>query len=421
MDAIPKGELENRLGAYAATLRASGLKRPPGKWQVYAAVSGSAMAMMTGAATSLIGSETSDTTSMPIARATANEQSFPSFRSMPMIRAVRSAMTRLDAQAAQPPVISPLGVVPIFGSGNTIQPGEWVSIYGSNLAGADASWNGDFPTLLGGTQVTINGKAAYLEFVSPNQINLQAPDDTATGTVPVVVTTAAGSVTSTVTLGPFAPAFDIVGQNIVGKNYVSGVILRSNDTGAYGGGTYDLLGPTGNSFGYYTVAAQPGDIVELFGVGFGPTASLVPAGQAFSGSVPIDSDTTFSLYINGVFVRPSFIGLSNTGLYQINLTVPNGLGEGDAVILLIIGGMQTQRSVLFPLQQTTTIPPVVGGTVGSGGGPVFFSSSGPGSCCGGGFSGGFSGGSGGGGGGSGSARKPGGKKKRWEPRLKFTK
>ena len=97
-------------------------------------------------------------------------------------------------QAAQPaPTISTGGVVTLYGTVNIIQPGAWVSIYGTNLAAGTAVWGGDFPTTLGGTSVTINGKPAYLSFVSPGQINLQAPDDTATGAVSVVVTTSAGS------------------------------------------------------------------------------------------------------------------------------------------------------------------------------------------------------------------------------------
>ena len=60
-------------------------------------------------------------------------------------------------------------------------------------------------------------------------------------------------------------------------------------SGAFGRGTYDILGPTGNSLGYPTVAAQAGDTVELFGVGFGPTTPAVPAGKAFSGAAPINN------------------------------------------------------------------------------------------------------------------------------------
>ncbi len=115
--------------------------------------------------------------------------------------------------------ITPDGVVPIYSTSTTIQAGSWVSIYGTNLASGIVNWNGDFPTTLAGTTVTINNKNAYLFFLAPGQIDVQAPDDTATGTVPVVVTTPAGTATSTVTLGQFGPAFCVVGGKIRGGHY----------------------------------------------------------------------------------------------------------------------------------------------------------------------------------------------------------
>ena len=88
-----------------------------------------------------------------------------------------SNITLTPAAAAGSPSITPGGVVPVYSSSTTIQPGGWFSIYGSNLADATAVWNGDFPTKLGGTSVKVNGKDAYLWFVSGAQINAQAPDD----------------------------------------------------------------------------------------------------------------------------------------------------------------------------------------------------------------------------------------------------
>ena len=176
------------------------------------------------------------------------------------------------------------GVVPAFSSLTTIQSGEWASIYGTNLAGGTAIWTGNFPVSLGGTSATIDGKSAYLLLASPSQINLQVPKDTATGAVPVVVTTACGSATSTVTLAPFGPSFFLLDTQ-----HVAGIILRSNGSGAYGGGSYDIIGPAGTSLGYPTVAAKAGDTVELFGVGFGPTNPVVHAGEAFSGAAATTS------------------------------------------------------------------------------------------------------------------------------------
>ena len=241
------------------------------------------------------------------------------------------------------PKILPGGVVPVYSSVNTIQPSSWLSIYGSNLASSTVSWNGNFPTSLGGTSVLINGRAAYLSFVSPGLINLQAPNDTTTGTVSVVVMTASGSASSTVTLAQFGPSF-----LLLDAKHVAGVIIRSDGSGAYGGGTYDIIGPTGTSLGYPTVAAKAGDNVALYGVGFGPTNPAVPAGQAFSGAAA--TTNSVELLINNVSVTPAFAGLSGPGLCQINLTIPPGLGTGDVSLAVAVGGAHTPAGVVISLQ-----------------------------------------------------------------------
>jgi len=254
-----------------------------------------------------------------------------------------TGQTCAAAAASSSPIISQGGIVPVYSSSTTIQPGSWVSIFGTNLAAAPATWTGNFPTSLGNTSVTIDGRAAYLWYVSPTQINLQAPDDTATGTVNVVVTTAAGSATSSVTLGQYGPSF-----SLLDAKHVAGIILRSNGSGAYGGGTYDIVGPTGTSLGYSTVAAKAGDILELFGVGFGPTTPAVLAGQAYSGGAPTTNPVQLS--VNNVAVTPSFTGITSAGLYQINLTLPAGLGTGDIPLVATAGGMQTPSTVVLSVQ-----------------------------------------------------------------------
>ena len=55
-----KSDLEHRLEAYFATLRSTSLKdvlkRSAGNWQLYAAVTGSALAMVTNASAQMIAS-----------------------------------------------------------------------------------------------------------------------------------------------------------------------------------------------------------------------------------------------------------------------------------------------------------------------------------------------------------------------------
>jgi uncharacterized protein (TIGR03437 family) len=247
--------------------------------------------------------------------------------------------------AGAAPTITPNGVVPIYSSATTIQQGEWVSIYGTNLGPTPAAmWAGNFPQSLGGTSVTIDGKPAYLLYVSASLINLQVPNDTKTGPVNVVVTTAGGSVTSTVTLAAFAPSFLLFD----GK-HVTGIIIRSDGSGSQGGGTYDFLGPTGNSLGYPTVAAKAGDSVQLYAVGLGPTNPPIVAGKPLTvNSAPTINPVT--LHINNVSITPGFAGFDTSILYQINLTIPAGLGTGDVPLSVTVAGAQTQSGVYISLQ-----------------------------------------------------------------------
>jgi uncharacterized protein (TIGR03437 family) len=182
--------------------------------------------------------------------------------------------------------------------------------------------------------------------VSPGQINFQAPDDTVAGPVDVVVTTAAGSFTSTVNLGPTSPSF-----SLLDGIHVAGAILRPDGSGAYANGTvnsYDLIGPTGTSLGYQTVAAKAGETVVLYGVGFGPTNPTPPAGQFFLGAAPTQNPV--SMRIGDVSVTPAFAGMIEAGLYQFNLTIPAGAGSGDVVLTAGVAGGSTQTAVVISLQ-----------------------------------------------------------------------
>ncbi len=247
------------------------------------------------------------------------------------------------------PAISSGGIVPLYGTSSSIQPGSWVSIFGSNLitGSVPANWSGDYPKALGGTSVTINNKAAYLSYASSTQINLQAPDDATRGLVSVTVTNANGSSTGTVTLAGQSPSFSLLGD---GK-HVAGIIVRPDGSGAYGTGvnSYDLLGPTGTSLGYKTVAAKAGDNVVLFGIGFGSTNPPIAAGQPYQGA-PAKASDSIAVTVNGLAVNPFFVGVGVPGLFQFNLTIPPGLGAGDQPIVAKVNGASTQSGVVIAVQ-----------------------------------------------------------------------
>src|ERR1035438_275391 len=67
---------------------------------------------------------------------------------------------------------------------SALESGSWVSIYGTGLSATTRPWQAsDFsgnnlPTALDNVSVPINGKKAAIFYVSPGQLNVQAPSDT---------------------------------------------------------------------------------------------------------------------------------------------------------------------------------------------------------------------------------------------------
>jgi uncharacterized protein (TIGR03437 family) len=233
------------------------------------------------------------------------------------------------------PHIAANGIVPVYSSSPVIQPGSWVSLYGSGLAAGTSLWNGDFPTSLGGVSVIINNKPAYLWFVSPGQINLQAPDDSTVGLVSVAVTTPSGTATSTVTLAPQSPSFSLLGD---GKHVAAQIMTSA--------ATYYLLGPL-NTFSCRTRPAKAGETLVLYGVGFGPTAPPIPAGKTFSGSAPLSG--TVMIAIGGVKATVTYAGLTQAGLYQFNVIVP-AVSSGDQPLQATVNGIQSPPGALVAIQ-----------------------------------------------------------------------
>jgi hypothetical protein len=87
------------------------------------------------------------------------------------------------AQAQNSPAIAL--VANAEGENPTIAPNTWVEVKGQNLskAGDARTWqgsdfiNGKLPTALDGVSVTVNGKSAYVYYISPTQIDILTPPD----------------------------------------------------------------------------------------------------------------------------------------------------------------------------------------------------------------------------------------------------
>lgn len=216
----------------------------------------------------------------------------------------------------------------------------WLSIVGTNLSQTTRAWqnsdfvNGLLPESLSGVSVTINGLLAYVEYVSPTQLNVLAPDDATVGAVQVQVTTAQGKSNSfTAQKQQFAPAFFWM----PGGAYVAA--LHAD---------YTYVGKAGLIAGVTSTPATPGETILIYATGFGPTNPAFPSAQLVT--APAVLANTVQVTIGGVAASVTYAGLVGAGLYQINVTVPT-LANGDAAVVAQIGGVQTQPGVSITIQQ----------------------------------------------------------------------
>lgn len=243
------------------------------------------------------------------------------------------------AAGGRAPAIAAAGVLNAASGVAGIAPGAWTSIYGTNLSTSATSAttadlvNGYLPTTLGGTGVTINGKPAYLNYVSPTQINVQAPDDSTTGTVTVTITNSGGTGSASAAMQAVMPGL------FTSSNYV--LAVRPSD---------DVIvnGTGAASPGYNSAAnARPGDVLEIFGTAFGTTIPAVASGLVFSGAYA--TTATPSVSIGGSPAAVSYCGLIGAGLYQINVKVPESLTAGTYPVVVTQNGVSSPSTAMLKI------------------------------------------------------------------------
>ena len=240
------------------------------------------------------------------------------------------------------PVIQTAVSAGAFGGSTRITSGGWMEIFGQNLSATTRSWEGpDFdgvraPTVLDGVRVAVDGRSAFVAYISPAQINLQVPDGIGTGNVQVIVsngfgTSVAFSVTSASRVpGLLAPAaFRASNRQYVGALFADGTFV----------GPPDLV--PGAPFR----RAAPGDSIVFYAVGCGATNPVFPSGVVVADPAPLPNVVMrFGDHIG----RIAFAGLAPglVGLYQFNVVVPDGV-TGDTALTLSVDGVASAQSLFF--------------------------------------------------------------------------
>ena len=222
-----------------------------------------------------------------------------------------------------------------------IAPNAWVSIYGANLAATTRNWstkdfvNGALPTALDGVSVMINGKPAYVGYVSPKQLNVLTPVDVAPGG-PVVVEASSNGLTgatAAVPDMPYSPACFF---------YKSGPYVAALHS--------DNVTPVGPAtlFPNSSAPAKPGETIAIYATGFGDTNPAVANGAVAPGRLPLA--TVPVVTIGGVAAQVAFAGVTAPGLYQFNVTIPANLPDGDAAVMISVGSFMTPAGGMVAVQ-----------------------------------------------------------------------
>ncbi len=238
-----------------------------------------------------------------------------------------------------------------FGGLKAAAPGSFIEIYGANLAGTTRGWagsdfvNGAAPTTLGGVGVTINGQSAYINYISPAQVNVQVPAGIPpSASVPVVVTYNGQSSAS----APFAiqalagSLYAPVNFKVSGKQYVAAYHL--NGTVVSGG----------NIPGVPSAPAAPGEILEFYGLGFGPvTQSGTPvAGQLSQGPTTLSNAVQFLFGPDKLPGAVSYSGFAPgfVGLDQFDVAVPAAAPSGDLALAVTQGGINIAQTLFISIK-----------------------------------------------------------------------
>lgn len=257
----------------------------------------------------------------------------------------RSALTlllvSLSAAAsqltAQVPSISTGGIVSAADYSAAVAPGAMMSIFGTNLApGVAEATTIPLPTELNGVKVQVidQGRSAWaaLFFISAEQINAQLPFGLSGGVVQVRVWRGQNSsIPAALTVAQEAPRLftrDTSGQG-------EAILVHSAD--------WSLVTEQN--------PAVPGEYVILFLTGLGgvtPAAATGAAGGDNAGYGPVNYCLVgVTATVGGEDAPVVFAGLAPqfVGLYQMNLQMPTGLGEGEQTIVVRAGAATSQASV----------------------------------------------------------------------------
>ena len=212
--------------------------------------------------------------------------------------------------------LNPIGIVnganyaPIT---NPIAPDEIVTAFGSGLAPSAMNTPGlPLSTNLNGVQVTVNGEAAPLYYVSPTQVTFLVPHD---------ITPANNVETATIQVNNNGTQSN---TSTVYTNFTAPGVFAAS-----GSGTGAAAANVNNAPVSASNPANVGATVSFFATGLGTFTPAVPDGAA-APTPPATTDDSDLMFVGGMQESVQFNGLAPglADLYQVNATLMSGTPGG---------------------------------------------------------------------------------------------
>jgi uncharacterized protein (TIGR03437 family) len=240
------------------------------------------------------------------------------------------------------------------GPGRSISPLALISIFGTKLAApntsrpvqsTDLDTQDRIPTELNRVSVEFTSppsdlipRLGRILFVGDNQINLQAPDfyPTSGDTVEIRAVINRGKAGNEIRSNPItaqirqvAPAIFTLSEQGTGD----AAAVHANG---------QLVTPAN--------PARPGEVIAIYGNGFGRTSPPFDAGVLPSSAANLSSDARADIGGMNAVVHYKGVAPGFAGLYQFNVQIPaSGLSAGNHAIFIHAGSFVTQPGVTIPV------------------------------------------------------------------------
>ena len=262
------------------------------------------------------------------------------------------------AVATAGPATAVNGVTSMASGNSGTSPGSWIAINGTSLSNTTRTWTSDessakLPTSLDGVTVQVDGKAAYVQSVSPTRVVALTPSDSFTGLAGITVNNnGAASQSVNATMTATAPSLLVASD----QRY----LLTSHGDNPLASRLDDIPSTTPPA----PTSAYAGEVISFFGAGFGPVDPAMTDGVLQAAAAKIT--TAFTLTVGGEPAQVSFAGLAPgfAGVYQFKTTIPSDLANGDQAVVIQMGNQSTQSGKSCCYVQIAPQPkPIITSTV----------------------------------------------------------